>query len=63
LNANSFGRANRLQSAPAGLYFNGEKTMGNQIREIYEAVGVDGRRFLMLVARICELALNASKER
>ncbi|MBP3556471.1 MAG: hypothetical protein J6K20_02045 [Thermoguttaceae bacterium] len=33
--------------------------MDNQIREIYEAVGVDGRRFLMLVARICELALNA----
>lgn len=35
--------------------------MDNQIREIYEAVGVDGRRFLMLVARICELALNASE--
>jgi len=34
-----------------------------KIRTIYEAVGVDGRQFLTLVVRICELALNASKER
>ena len=37
--------------------------MDNQIREIYEAAGVDGRRFLVLVVEICKLALNASKER
>jgi len=63
LNANPLGRANRLQSAPAGLYFNGDKKMDNQLREIYEAAGVDGRRFLMLVVEICKLALDASKER
>lgn len=37
--------------------------MSDKIREIYEAAGIDGRRFLMLIVRICELALNANEER